>query len=149
MSSVHTGVRVGSKGCAERRFPLDLGRERSPFSTVPTIALWRKKIYTHHTDSHHSWLQVPITELFRLGVAHKISPYSHTDGTYAYLNEEDTVTFWWAREAMSQPCPCKIQLRATADPSPVRSLDRFAAPKAENGAGTIKIVAGFDSILIA
>ena len=40
-----------------------------------------------------------------------------------------TVTFWWAREAMSQPCPCEIQLRATADPSPVRSLDRFAPPK--------------------
>ena len=87
------------------------------------------EIYTHHADSRHSWLQVPITELFRLGVAHKISPYSHTDGTYAYLNEEDTVTFWWAREAMSQPCPCEIQLRATADPSPVRSLDRFAPPK--------------------
>ena len=87
------------------------------------------EIYTHHTDSRHSWLQVPITELFRLGVAHKISPYSHTDGTYAYLNEEDTVIFWWAREAMSQPCPCEIQLRATADPSPVRSLHRFAPPQ--------------------
>ena len=80
------------------------------------------EIYTHHADSRHSWLQVPITELF-----------THTDliqdGTYAYLNEEDTVIFWWAREAMSQPCPCEIQLRATADPSPVRSLDRFAPPK--------------------
>ena len=107
------------------------------------------EIYTHHADSRHSWLQVPITELFTLGVAHKISPYSYTDGTYAYLNEEDTVTFWWAREAMSQPCPCERQLRTTADPSPVRSLDRFAAPKAENGAGTIKIVAGFDSMSIA
>ena len=75
----------------------------------------------------------PIQQLLALGIAHEISPYSYTDGTYAYLNEEDTVIFWWAREAMSQPCPCEIQLRATADPSPVRSLDRSAPPKVPVG----------------
>ena len=120
-------------GCQGGLKPRAVLRGASPLISVGSVRPSRRCQPSRCGDGNlhpsYRWLQVPITELFRLGVAHKISPYSHTDGTYAYLNEEDTVTFWWAREAMSQPCPCEIQLRATADPSPVRSLDRFAPPK--------------------
>ena len=49
-----------------------------------TTAL-QMEIYTHHADSRHSWLEVPIQQLITLGIAHEISPYSYTDGTHAYL----------------------------------------------------------------
>jgi hypothetical protein len=95
-------------------------------SESQTTAL-QMEIYTHHADSRHSWLEVPpIQQLITLGIAHEISPYSYTDGTHAYLNEEDTVTFWRARLPVAHQLPMPhVVKRVTEDPSPVRSLERF------------------------
>ena len=44
--------------------------------------------YTKHEDPGHGWLQVPMAELEALNIREKISYYSYTDGTYAYLEED-------------------------------------------------------------
>ena len=51
-------------------------------------------MYTFIEDSGHGWLKVPMSELKRLGIADKISPYSYANGDNAYLEEDlDISTF--------------------------------------------------------
>jgi hypothetical protein len=100
-------------------------------------------VYTLHEDAGHSWLEVPIQELLALGIAQNISPFSYTDGAHAYLEEDmDMQTFLRARKAMRQSylslmadVVATLEARVIhcvtpgADPSPVRSLDRFTPPE--------------------
>ena len=48
--------------------------------------------YTLHTDPGHGWLQVPITEVQRLGL--KISSYSYRTPEFAYLEEDCDYSAW-------------------------------------------------------
>ena len=48
--------------------------------------------YTMHTDPGHGWLQVPITEVQRLGL--DVSPYSYRRGALAYLEEDYDFSLW-------------------------------------------------------
>ena len=70
-----------------------------------------ESIYTLHVDSGHSWLEVPMDELFALGVAQDISSYSRMSryGHDVYLNEEDVLVFWQALNAKNKPCPRVIR----------------------------------------
>ena len=52
--------------------------------------------YVFHSDPSHGWLVVPMHELRSLGIADRITPYSHQsrDGKVAYLEEDcDLGTF--------------------------------------------------------
>lgn len=44
--------------------------------------------YTYYQDPGHGWIEVPLGELSRLGIASKISSYSYIKGGYAYLEED-------------------------------------------------------------
>ena len=48
--------------------------------------------YTYHNDPGHGWVEVPLTEIKRLGL--KISPYSYRWGPMAYLEEDCDYTLW-------------------------------------------------------
>jgi hypothetical protein len=50
--------------------------------------------YTFHTDPSHGWLEVPIAEVRRLGIADKVSRYSYRKGKNAYLEEDCDYTLW-------------------------------------------------------
>lgn len=43
---------------------------------------------TFITDPGHGWLSIPISELKRLGIEDKISPYSYVNGNRVYLEED-------------------------------------------------------------
>jgi len=83
-------------------------------------------IYTLHVDPGHSWLEVPMDELFALGIAQDISSYSRMSpyGHDVYLNEEDVLVFWQARNAKNKPRPRVIQ-RFTEGKSFVRYEDHY------------------------
>ncbi len=47
-----------------------------------------QKEYTWFVDPGHAWLEVEISELYRLGIADNISCYSYMQGEIAYLEED-------------------------------------------------------------
>lgn len=50
--------------------------------------------YTIYADAGHAWLKVKKSELFAMGIADKITPFSYQYGEYAYLEEDcDLSTF--------------------------------------------------------
>lgn len=50
--------------------------------------------YTFFTDPSHGWLEVPVSELHKLGIANKITQYSYRHKHLAYLEEDcDASTF--------------------------------------------------------
>lgn len=51
-------------------------------------------MYKYHEDPGHGWIEVPITELRRLKIADRISPYSYRDGGIAYLEEDCDASVW-------------------------------------------------------
>ena len=65
-------------------------------------------------------------ELFALGIAQDISSYSRMSpyGHDVYLNEEDVLVFWQARNAKNKPRPRVIQ-RVTEGKSLVRDEDHY------------------------
>jgi hypothetical protein len=55
-----------------------------------------KKVYKAFSDAGHGWIQVPITELIRLGIADQITSYSYMFGNNAYLEEDCDYSTWLA-----------------------------------------------------
>lgn len=80
-------------------------------------------MYVFHTDAGHGWLAVKRSELARLGILDKITPYSYQRGNTVYLEEDcDAGTFCQAKEAKEE----KIETRESYhDRSPIRSYDAF------------------------
>lgn len=62
-------------------------------------------VYTFHEDPGHGWLEVPRAALVELGIAHRITGYSHQAGQVVYLEEDcDAGTFVRAWEVyVGQP----------------------------------------------
>jgi len=52
--------------------------------------------YRFIEDSGHGWLEVRHSELKALGIADKISPYSYSNGEWAYLEEDCDVGVFMA-----------------------------------------------------
>ena len=46
-----------------------------------------KKI-VFHSDPGHAWVEAPVSELVKYGIADKISVYSYRKGLMAYLEED-------------------------------------------------------------
>ena len=58
------------------------------------------------SDPGHGWLEVPVSELVRLGIATQISRYSYKKGAMAYLEEDsDAGVYLGALEAAGEPRP--------------------------------------------
>lgn len=82
------------------------------------------KTYVFHSDPGHGWVQVPMTELLDLGIAHKISSYSYMKGCFAYLEEDCDMAHWWhARIAIDGKKPDLRDIHK--ENTPIRSYERF------------------------
>ena len=46
------------------------------------------RTFLYHTDPGHGWIEVPMTELRRLGIERAITPFSYRHGDTAYLEED-------------------------------------------------------------
>lgn len=58
------------------------------------------------SDPGHGWLEVPVSELARLGIAKQISRYSYKKGAMAYLEEDsDAGVYLGALAAAGEPRP--------------------------------------------
>jgi len=67
---------------------------------LPKVA---KTTYHYYTDPGHGWLAVKRSELDRLGIANKISPYSYQRGDTVYLEEDmDMTTFLLIKKQMGE-----------------------------------------------
>jgi len=80
--------------------------------------------YTFHADPGHGWIEVPIPELYRLGIADKVSSYSYRKGGNAYLEEDCDYTLWDdAKKAAGEEY--KIREVNSNHDSFIRALPRF------------------------
>ena len=75
------------------------------------------KTYTFHEDPGHGWLQIPMADLFALGIPDCISSYSYFRGTDAYLEDLDASTFMASAKAAGWQVTLR---REYADPTPIR-----------------------------
>ena len=68
------------------------------------------KLYKYN-DPSHGWLGVPMSELNRLGIAEKISPYSYRRGQMAYLEEDSDMPLYLAAlDLAGEPWPAIGQI---------------------------------------
>jgi len=82
-----------------------------------------KKI-TFYTDPGHGWAAVPMAELFTLGIADKISPYSYRKGETAFLEEDcDFSTYMEAIKGQ----PYEIKEHHAINDSPIRNYTPYKA----------------------
>lgn len=80
--------------------------------------------YQYLQDPGHGWLQVPMTDIKKLGLAQKISAYSYRKGDSAFLEEDcDMSLFIKAMNITGQEF--KLNEVHTNYDSPVRNYSRF------------------------
>ena len=49
----------------------------------------KTRTFIYHENPGHGWIEVPMQELYTLGIAAKITPYSYRNGETAFLEEDD------------------------------------------------------------
>jgi hypothetical protein len=75
-------------------------------------------------DPGHGWLEVPVSELRRVGVHKDISPYSYRNGKMAYLEEDyDMPAYLLAVRARGEPRP--VLEEVYEDDTPIRKYDSY------------------------
>ena len=80
--------------------------------------------YTFFSDPGHGWLEVPVAEVRRLGIADKVSPYSYRKGANAYLEEDCDYTLWHdAKKAAGEEYKIR-EINSNYD-SAIRAYARF------------------------
>jgi hypothetical protein len=80
--------------------------------------------YTFHADPSHGWLEVPVAEVRRLGIADKVSAYSYRNGDNAYLEEDCDAGLWLdAKKAAGEEY--KIREVNSNHDSFIRAMPRF------------------------
>lgn len=85
-----------------------------------------QKKYIFHYDAGHAWLEVPIKDLYRAGVADRISGDSYRLYTNAYL-EEDTDANVFLSAAMEKGWEISVEEVSDGDESPIRKYTRYQA----------------------
>ena len=82
-------------------------------------------MYKFYSDPGHGWLQVPLPEIFELGIEKKISSYSYLHAGQAYLEEDcDFEVFYTAYEKAHGAPPEFIEDHGSQS-SPIRQMRRF------------------------
>jgi len=90
-----------------------------------------KRTYTFYSDPAHGWLKVEKSELERLGIADKISPYSYEFGGFAYLEEDcDATAFVEAKERVDglKQADLVFEDKFTNNTSRIRSYPSYYRP---------------------
>lgn len=60
--------------------------------------------YIFYSNPSHGWLEVSMEELFRLGIAGNITPFSYRYENTAWLEEDDDMScFLAAKAALNEP----------------------------------------------
>ena len=77
-----------------------------------------------HCDPSHGWLEVPRADAIALGIADKISRFSHVGGHSLYL-EEDRDASLYLDAAKAAGYTLNIVERYTNDDSPIRNFDQY------------------------
>lgn len=81
------------------------------------------RTYIFHADPGHAWLQVELSEVYRLGLAQTISGYSYVNGTDAYLEEDcDASAFLEAKRARGEVYELRHMHRNN---TPIRRYNRY------------------------
>ena len=81
--------------------------------------------YHAYIDPGHGWLKVPRKELYELGIADEITPYSYQRGEWVYLEEDgDLTTFANAHPRWSE---VKQIAHHSQGLSLIRSYNRYTA----------------------
>ena len=95
------------------------------------------------SDPGHGWLEVPVSDLIRLGISRKISQYSFRKGQMAYLEEDmDAGTYLEALDAAGEPRPDIVEVYQ--ERTPIRNYPRY---KGASGAGrTAGVIVDHNSI---
>ena len=79
---------------------------------------------TFHCDRGHGWLEVPRADAIALGIADKISRFSHMGGHSLYL-EEDCDASLYLDAAKAAGYTLNITERYTDSDSPIRNFDQY------------------------
>jgi len=81
-------------------------------------------MYIFHSDPGHGWLAVKRSELIKLNILDKVSPYSYQRGGTVYLEEDcDASLFFKAKEAIGE----KVDYREShLENTPIRHYESFA-----------------------
>lgn len=87
-------------------------------------------MYTFHYDPGHGWLEVPLSELRKLGIADKISIYSYMSGDVAYLEEDCDAPLFMGAAGISFDDTREVH---TDNESIIRSYRPYVYPKAPRG----------------
>lgn len=84
-------------------------------------------MYKFYSDPGHGWLQVPLPEIFELGIEKKISSYSYLHAGQAYLEEDsDFGVFYSAyKEAHGSAPKIHHDEKQWSESSPIRKMLRF------------------------
>ena len=77
-----------------------------------------------YNDPGHGWVAIKRSVLIKLGIEHKITPYSYQRGQTAYL-EEDCDMSTLMRAARDAGIALEFTEKHTDKRSPIRSYDRF------------------------
>lgn len=76
------------------------------------------------SDPGHGWLEVPVSELIRLGIAKQISRYSYRKGMMAYLEEDmDAPTYLQALDAAGESRPSIVDVYQ--ERTPIRNYPSY------------------------
>ena len=83
----------------------------------------KQHTYTFFDDPGHAWLEVPIGQLFQLGIQRDISTCSYVNGAMAYLEEDcDAGVFMNAARAAG----IEVTFREVhQDPTPIRDYPHY------------------------
>ena len=79
---------------------------------------------TFHCDPSHGWLEVPRADAIALGLADKISRFSHIGGHSLYLEEDCDATLY-LDAAKAAGYTLNIVERYTDSDSPIRNFDQY------------------------
>jgi len=91
-----------------------------------------KKQFTMYTDAGHGWLAIKVKDLFDVGAAYLISPYSYIRGKTAYLEEDsDATEFIRKFRDKNGENSISIKEKHTDKRSPIRSYQSYSVFAAE------------------
>ena len=79
-----------------------------------------KREYKFHSDSGHGWLAVPISDLARMGILKRVTPYSRMNGQTVYLEEDCDASMFIAAFIRLKGHAPKIRELLTRESSGIR-----------------------------